>query len=194
VGKPRPVFFKWAYWICCLRGLRFKIAERRTTNSPDCSKGGRMGQAALSGRARSSLGGGRDSSLAGPGPIAGTLTDRGCRIHEPPTPSPPPPTCHDCFSRRTGCRGRGERPPSSTNPSPHARSGGKEINASSGGRGRGGGQKASLRLAGATPGRSLKRPTLGAGQLAESRWDLILWKPLPPEMEHTLSGLALTFL
>jgi hypothetical protein len=48
-----------------------------------------------------------------------------------------------------------------------------------------GGQKASLRLAGATPGWSLKGPTLGAGQLAEGRWDLILWKPLPPEMEHT---------
>jgi hypothetical protein len=71
-------------------------------------------------------------------------------------------------------RGRGSAAPpspSSTNPSPHARSGGKEINASSGGRGRG--------------GWSLKGPTLGAGQLAESRWDLILWKPLPPEMEHT---------
>jgi hypothetical protein len=51
-----------------------------------------------------------------------------------------------------------------------------------------GGQKASLRLAGATPGWSLKGPTLGAGQLAEGRWDLILWKPLPPEMEHTPMG------
>jgi hypothetical protein len=85
-------------------------------------------------------------------------------------------------------RGRGSAAPpspSSTNPSPHARSGGKKITARGGGRGGGGGQKASLRSAGATPGWSLKGPTLGAGQLAEGRWDLILWKPLPPETEHT---------